>query len=122
MIMPTRTTRDSAKMRITGRRLRMAREAGHFTQAEVAKAAGFTGAKWLSEIENGRNSIDAHDLKRVADFLGYPVEWFLDENYRGGAFSPKTRLDWDMMFPDSQERARAHADLDQVFQRLGTQH
>lgn len=120
--MPTRATRDLSKMRMTGARIRTAREAAGFTQNEVAQAAGFANAKWLSEIENGRNSIDAHDLKKVADFLGYPVEWFLDDHYKGGAFTPKTRLDWQLMFPDSEERARAHADLDQIFLRVGPQH
>jgi len=105
---------------MTGARIRAAREAGGFTQPDVADPLGHS-AKWLSEIERGVNSLDVHDLKAIADFLGYPVDWFLDEEYRGGAFTPKTRLDWEMIFPESKIRARMHADLDHVIVR-GEEH
>lgn len=118
--MPIRPTTQSQerrrRMEMTGRRIRFARQQAGLTQDELARRVGFSNGKWLSEIENGRNSIDVHDLAAVAQETGFPLEYFVDPDYKSQQrLTPRTRLDWELLFPDQPARARAHADLDQVF-------
>lgn len=107
----------------TGARIKAAREEMGVTQAGLAALMVPPRTdKWLSDIERGLNSIDPHDLKAVADVLGYPLEWFLDQAYAGRNITrPKTRLDWELLF-DDRERARAHFELDRAFERVESLH
>lgn len=117
--MPRKPTLDTARrerMFWLGQRIRRAREAVGLTQAELSTKAGFAGGTWMSEVEAGRNSIDAHDLYRIASILGYAPGYFLDPNYDAAlARTPQTRQDWELLFPGQDARAHAHADLDRIF-------
>lgn len=113
----------SAQVVRTGARIKSAREEMGVTQSGLAALMNPPRTdKWLSDIERGLNSIDPHDLKAVADVLGYPLEWFLDAAYAGrNVTRPKTRLDWELLFND-KERARAHFELDRAFERVESLH
>lgn len=57
-----------------GSALRSARQMQGLTQAEVAAAAGVS-AKWLSDAERGKDSINLGLMLAVLDVLGYWVEF-----------------------------------------------
>lgn len=75
-------------------------------------------------MESGQNGIDAVRLADVGRYLGFPASYFLDdpdfvqERQRQLMSRPATRLDWQLMYDGEGERARAHFELDRVFQRL----
>jgi Zn-dependent peptidase ImmA (M78 family)/transcriptional regulator with XRE-family HTH domain len=52
-----------------GRAIRKRREALRVTQASLAQEAGFSVQQTLSEIENGRREVKAHELMRIARAL-----------------------------------------------------
>jgi hypothetical protein len=59
----------------------------------------------------------ARDLGMSASyFLGEPD--YVIQRQRQLMSRPATRLDWQLMYDGEGERARAHFELDRVFQRL----
>ncbi len=52
-----------------GRAIRKRRDALQITQARLAQEAGFAVQQTLSEIENGRREVKAHELMRIARVL-----------------------------------------------------
>lgn len=118
-IRPPRTDERLKLQAFAGARIREAREQAGFTQRELSVALGFTHT-WLSNVESGANSIDAHDLQRIADLVGYPVEYFLRREYTRAAFRrPATRFEWDIAYPDDKALARLHWELDQFASTRG---
>ncbi len=107
----------------TGGQIRKAREALGQNQREFSLTLADKGLvrddSWFSAIERGINSIDPHDLRIIATVTGYPVEWFLDPDYEpAGLRAPRTRLDWEAIYGEDEERARLHYDIDQHFLRV----
>jgi len=65
-----------------GARVREARKHNNLTQKDIANHLGRTAAS-ISELERGRVQISATDLKKIADFLLKPIEYFYGEDYSG---------------------------------------
>lgn len=108
--------RYKGRMSITGSRIRDARESTRTSQTELAAQVN-RSLGWMSDIERGKNSIDAHDLYRLSRILGYPMEWFVDPNYdHRPLVGPLTRIEWEKMYT-SRERAEAHWLLDEIFRK-----
>lgn len=104
---------------MTGARIKAARESMGVSQPELIRLAKLEKSlAWLSDIERGANSIDPHDLKALATATGYPVEWFLDQEFeRRKVRAPSTRIEWSQLY-DDRERAEAHWQLDEIFRRI----
>ncbi|MBA2708321.1 MAG: helix-turn-helix transcriptional regulator [Gemmatimonadaceae bacterium] len=120
--MPRRPKRSDDRLRrqqFTGQQIAGVRKTVlHMTQAELRARLGFASNAWLSDIEGGRNSIDAHDLQALADLAGYPVEYFTDPTFEASAMrQPRHRLDWEAVYPDDPQRARIHDEVDQLFRK-----
>lgn len=123
--MPLKSPRpgDDQRRRIIGGRIRATRIAAGIGLRQMARDLGMS-ASWLLSVEAGENGIDAVRLADVGRYLGYPVSYFLDEpdyvvqRQRQLMSRPATRLDWQLMYDGEGERARAHFELDRVFQRL----
>lgn len=64
--------------RSIGSRVKNVRELRDMTQERVAEAMGFKDRQTLSDIENGRRSLKAEELLRLAEILGRDLEFFLD--------------------------------------------
>ncbi len=64
--------------RSLGYRVKSAREACGMRQEELSQALGFNDRQTLSDIENGKRSIKADELVRLAEHLGKDVDYFLD--------------------------------------------
>ena len=64
------------------KRIREARIERNLTQQELAEYLGRT-APSISDLERGKVQVSARDLKRIADYLGKPVEFFFGEEYLG---------------------------------------
>jgi transcriptional regulator with XRE-family HTH domain len=60
-----------------GRRLQKARKDTGYTQEDIEEHLGINRVT-ISNIENGRCKIDSITLKKLADFYGYSVEYFLE--------------------------------------------
>lgn len=60
-----------------GARLRAAREAAGFTQAEAAEVLGVSRST-LSQIEAGRTRLDSLSLRQLADLYRRPIDSFFD--------------------------------------------
>ncbi len=103
----------------TGARIRRARESLEMTQTEFLARAGLGHhVNWLSDVEHGKHSIDPHELKRIADSAGFPVDWFLDTEYdRRPMTAPMTRIEWERLYADP-ERAEIHWQIDQLLRRV----
>lgn len=118
--MPRKPTLDEARraqQRWTGARIRQAREAAGFTQDELSQMCGFSRGVWISEIERGLHSIDAQELRRIAQLTRYPIEWFLDPEYDQKAILPPQSVpEWERLYPDQPQLARAHANLDTILE------
>lgn len=117
--MPRKARQDDRREmdRQIGDRIREARAKAQLSQIQIVNALGFT-VGWLSDIEQGRNSIYAADLQRVADILEYPIAYFTEPDYTvRGRHTPNTRLDWELLFPGEPARANAHIELDRLFRR-----
>ena len=105
-------------LRLTGARVRQAREEMRLTQHELAAALGFTGNTTVSDIERARNGMDIHDLQRLANMSGHPMEFFTRVDYQAPPqHHPRTKADWDAMYLDDPDRAAAHHALDQMGRR-----
>ena len=59
-----------------GRRVASARKRAGVTQEELAHRLGVDRTA-VAKIEAGRRRVSAPELARLADALGYPMEWFL---------------------------------------------
>lgn len=123
--MPAKTTQpgDSERRFAIGRRIRATRVQAGIGLRQMARDLGMS-ASWLLGVESGQNGIDAVRLADVGRYLGFPASYFLDdpdfvqERQRQLMSRPATRLDWQLMYDGEGERARAHFELDRVFQRL----
>jgi transcriptional regulator with XRE-family HTH domain len=123
--MPTRTPQpgDEQRRQTTGSRIRATRIQAGIGLRQMARDLGMS-ASWLLGVELGQHGIDAVRLADVGRYLGYPASYFLDEpdyvvqRQRQLMSRPATRLDWQLMYDGEGERARAHFELDRVFQRL----
>ena len=99
-----------------GRIRQLRKEELRVTQQEFANKLGFTTGAWASDIETGVNGLDVYVFSRICQLANYPADWFLDPSWDShSAATPRTRLDWERLFPDSKERAAAHWAMDTVF-------
>jgi len=71
-------TPDVLSNRSIGYRIKNAREACDMLQEQLAPAMGFNDRQTLSDIENGKRSVKADELVKLAELLGQDVEFFLD--------------------------------------------
>lgn len=111
-----RTTK-LARQRFTGGRIRQVREEMQWTQEEMGRRLG-VGNKAVSEIERGNNSVDAHVLYRIARESGYEMEFFVNPSYAPRMpTAPRTRADWEAMYPGNPRKARMMWELDQLLER-----
>lgn len=102
-------------IRMTGQRIKQARLEIGMNQPEMAGELGWTRSGW-SDVELGINSIDPHDLQKIAELTGYTVDFFVNPNYNPLKIQqPTTMADWDALYPDDHGRARAHYDLDRAW-------
>lgn len=106
-----------AKQRFVGMRIAHAREKAGYGQREMSTLLGYS-TSWLQAVEAGRNGVSALDLQRIAKITEYPIEYFLDPDYQPRSFRPRTRFDWELLYPDTPELARVHAELDALYERL----
>jgi transcriptional regulator with XRE-family HTH domain len=115
--MPLRPPRSEERLELqhfTGRRIRQARDEADLTQGELATELGFSHS-WLSNIELGLNGLDAHDLLRIARVLeNYPIEWYLSAESGRSRRRPRSRRDWESLYPERPDIARLHWDLDKA--------
>jgi len=115
--MPVRPPRSEERIELqkfTGRRIRQARDEVDLTQGDLATELGFSHS-WLSNIELGLNGLDAHDLLRIAQALeNYPVDWYLSAAPVRRGRRPKSRRDWESLYPERPDVARLHWDLDKA--------
>lgn len=61
-----------------GSRIRQAREALGYSQEELGQLLGYS-ATAIYYFENGIRKVKIEDLKRIAEILGKPIEYFLQE-------------------------------------------
>ena len=123
--MPIKTPQpgDGERRSAIGGRIRATRIQAGIGLRQMARDLGMS-ASWLLGVELGQHSIDAVRLDDVSRYLGVPASYFLDdsafvrERQRQLMSRPATRLDWQLMYDGEDERARAHFELDRVFQRL----
>jgi len=114
---------DEERRRAIGARIRAARMEAGIGLRQMARDLGMS-ASWLNGVETGVTGTDAVRLADVARYLQLPASVLLDEpdyvqeRKRQLMSRPSTRLDWQLMYDGQGERARAHFELDQVFQRL----
>lgn len=54
------------------------RDKRHITDYRVAKATGITKSTF-SDWKNGRSEPKLDKLKKIADYFGVPIEYFLEE-------------------------------------------
>ena len=102
---------------MTGTRIRRAREEAGLTQRELAEQLGFTHT-WLSNVENGSNSLDAHDLQALADRVNYPPAFFTRPDFQPrDMLRPGSRLEWEALYPDNPALGRLHCDIDALVLR-----
>lgn len=122
--MPVRPTQDEERRKLqrwTGQRIRTARGNSGMTQGELAQRLGFRTGQWVSDIERGVNSIDAHELRRVARVLNYPTDYFLDPEYdMRRSDPPRNIVEWLRMYPDDHRLARMMAGLAQSYGETDT--
>jgi len=71
-------TSEPLTNRSIGSRVKNVRELRDMTQERVAEAMGFKDRQTLSDIENGKRSLKAEELLRLAEILGRDLEFFLD--------------------------------------------
>ncbi len=123
--MPKKSPRpgDEERRRAVGARIRAARQEAGIGLRQAARGLGMSPS-WLNSVESGENGIDAVRLADLARYLGCPVGFLLEgegepaPSRRQLMSRPATRLDWQLMYDGEGERARAHFELDRVFQRL----
>jgi|GEM_PF-5574473 len=101
---------DEERKRAVGSAIRRAREARHFTGAELAKRTG-KRAGTLSDIENGKSLPDLATLLSIADALDMSLDEVLERPKRAPA-TPATRLaalegDVALLFERLESQARA---------------
>ena len=114
---------DEERRRSIGARIRAARMEAGIGLRQMARDLGMS-ASWLNGVETGVTGTDAVRLADIARYLGQPASSLLDEpdyvqeRKRQLMSRPSTRLDWQLMYDGEGERARAHFELDRVFQRL----
>lgn len=63
-----------------GEKIRIARESREMTQQELAEQVGYENHSPLGLIERGKRPAKPDLVKKIADILNYPVEWFYTEN------------------------------------------
>jgi len=66
---------------LIGERIRAAREARGWTQAQLGDAVNASEAA-ISRYETGKQKPDLVILKRIGEVLGKPLEYFIKEDYR----------------------------------------
>ncbi|MGE5594795.1 MAG: helix-turn-helix domain-containing protein [Hyphomicrobiales bacterium] len=123
--MPIKTTQpgDEQRRRVIGARIRGTRIQAGIGLRQMARDLGMSPSSLLS-VEAGENGLDAVRLADIGRYLGYPASYFLDEpdyvvqRQRQLMSRPATRLDWQLMYDGEGERARAHFEVDRVFERL----
>lgn len=114
---------NEERRRLIGRRIRATRMAADIGLRQMARDLGMSPS-WVLSVESGNLSIDALRLMSIADYLGYPVGYFLEETdhvkerERQLMSRPATRLDWQVMYEGDEDRARAHFEIDRVFRRM----
>ena len=69
------------RQRIIGVLLRQARQDAGYTQAELAEVLDCTPAR-VASFEMGRTEIPLSELETIAEFLGLPIDFFLDEGIK----------------------------------------
>lgn len=74
---PMRPTNKN-RMILIGKRLKRAREALGYTQAQVAEKLRI-GRPRCSDIENGKRNLSLRELYRFCEFFGRPLDYFLKE-------------------------------------------
>ena len=67
-------------------RVRLAREAKGIGREDFAVAMGRTTYKWARDIEHGRTSIKAEEIRVLARLLDKPVNWLLGYDYDSWVF------------------------------------
>lgn len=114
---PVRASKfDDPRRKALGQRVRSAREAAGLTQGEVAQPYGYTHT-WLSQIEAGRNGVDALDLQDIAALLGYSIAYFTDPKFGGSFVKPRTKHDWLAMYADEPSIGEALFAVEQAIRR-----
>ena len=68
---------DTELMKI-GSRVKQARLAKHLTQMQLAEAAGIS-VSFLSNIENGRQSMNLRALIAISDALNVSADWLIKD-------------------------------------------
>jgi Zn-dependent peptidase ImmA (M78 family)/transcriptional regulator with XRE-family HTH domain len=62
-----------------GERIRRARESAGLSQQELAKRIGYSSSATISHFESGERKISILDLQQIAQTLGLPTEYFLQD-------------------------------------------
>ena len=96
--------------RVMGRRVAEVRRDLGWTQARLSEAIG-RQVSLLGQIETGRQGINLMDLLRISHVTGYPLSYFVDQD-EPKSEAPVTLYEWNRLYPDEPDRARAHWQLD----------
>lgn len=104
-------------LRRMGERIRDVRlNEARLTQAEFARLFGHSHS-WIAQIEKGNNGIDAYSLWLIADRFGYPMDWFCEPVHKPGHLHrPRTRIEWEALYPENPQLARALFDLTRLYE------
>ena len=98
-----------------GARMRRAREDTGLTSTEVAHKRGHS-PQWLSDIERGGANVTLYEAAYLARIYGTPIEMFVGPTVAPSTFRlPQTLADWQAMYREQPGRARAHYQLDEIY-------
>lgn len=75
---PIHTVCSILNMRTTGERVRQAREYRGLTQDQLAQRVGYHNQSAIGNLENRATGRGGFKLPRIAQELGFPLEWFHD--------------------------------------------
>jgi DNA-binding XRE family transcriptional regulator len=86
-----------------GYRVKERRLAEGLTLRDLAQRADLT-ASFLSQVERGRTSVSIVSLRRIAEGLGVPVLYFLQEDKNGASYVDHGALKYSPFVPSTHRR------------------
>lgn len=100
-------------MKNLGKRLKQARESRGITQDELVERMGYKDRTAISEYENGKRRIYAHELPNLAEALETPIISLFGDSLSVDDDQEAYLLEWFRRIPDDRKQ-RAFTVLEQV--------
>lgn len=101
-----------------GARVKDARLEAGMTQSELATCLAGRQKSWISLIEQGRIGLNTLDFIRLSDVLDKPLHYFFSDGLLSApqVVVPSRLEDWQAMWPRDPARAKAHFEVDRIFE------